>query len=148
MKCEDCGGSLMMFSAPAASRIGRVLGQRPGKPRCPSQIRHIRLLSTTRLQKVLRMLMGIQACFIFLRKYSLCWALFVIPEVLIQFRSCEICTLRNLMFSPSPLMLRGACSDCVDNHLLHFVCIEHQIVFSAPLRCLTSSVHQFLHFNE
>ena len=60
---------------------------------------------------------GEKACFSFLRKYSLCWAHFVNPEVfLFKLRSCEICTPLNLMFSTlstvQPLMLRGACSDC------------------------------------
>ena len=62
------------------------------------EIHYVRTLSTTPLSKVLRMLVGREACFSFLRKYSLRWARFVIPEVfLLQLRSREICTLRNFL---------------------------------------------------
>lgn len=104
-------------------------------------MQYVRMLSTTHLSKVLRMLVGREACFSFLGKCSLCWSPFVIPEViLLQLRSCKICTPRNLMFSTlsivRPLMLRGAClAHDLWKLMIIFFCsvnVEHQGVLPAP----------------
>ena len=92
-----------------------------------------------------------EACFSFLRKQSLCWAHFVIPEVfLFQFRSCEICTPRNLMFSTlstvRPLMLRGVCSGCdlqksMINSFVLSALSTRLFSLHQTSRCLTSSLY-------
>ena len=92
--------------------------------------------------------MGREACFSFLRKYSLCWALFMFPEVFsFQLRSCEKCTPRNLMFSTLStvrlLMLRGVCSGCDLQKSIIIMSALSTRLFSLhqPSRCLTSSLY-------
>lgn len=111
---------------------------------------YVRTLSTTPLQKVLRMLLGREACFSFLRKCSLCWDRLKIAEVfLFQHRSYKICTPRNLMFSTLStvqlLMLRGACSgrDLKSMFIAFVLSTLSSRLFSLhqPSRCLTSSLY-------
>ena len=92
-----------------------------------------------------------EACISFLRKYSLCWARFMKPEMfLLQLRSHELCTPRNLMFSTlstvQPLMLRGACSGCdlqKSKTISFFLSALSTRLFSLhqPSRCLTSFLY-------
>ena len=57
------------------------------------EMEYVRPLSTAPLQNVVRMLGGNEACWSFLRKYSLCWARFTSPEgFLDRERLSEICT--------------------------------------------------------
>ena len=117
----------------SCSGFGKVLGQRGGKLWWPSQLLSLfsaGLFCLTYCRSTMsrynmsersppnhcRKSWGCwwgDACFSFLRKYSLCWACFVVPEMfLFQLRSCEICTPRNLMFSTLstvlPVMLTWA----------------------------------------
>lgn len=84
------------------------------------------------------MLLGSDASFRFLGKYSLCWASFTIPVVFLdQVRSSEVYTLKNSLHCRASDAEAGTLRNQplqVANHLLLFVYTAHynRVVVSAP----------------